>query len=132
MDEKQLEELEGILSHQGKTRTLVRKLKKRKPDDWKRMVFNMYLAADIIEPPKKAANVTYYQIGVYDPNIVDTWPWHCHYEKGTYLSNKYRICSVASAAEFNSASEAREHFHNWKNKKHYKMERISYEKTEFV
>jgi len=65
-----------------------------------------------------------YLIGVYDPNFDDTWPWHCQYEYGRYLSEKHRICGRARAAEFPTEKEARDFYSQWKNYQNYKFELI--------
>lgn len=67
---------------------------------------------------------SFFLIGVYDPNIDDAWPWHCHYESGRYLSAKKRVCSRNSSAEFESPEEARLFYHSWKHSDKYKMEVI--------
>jgi hypothetical protein len=66
-----------------------------------------------------------YLIGVYDPNFDDSWPWHCHYEHGRYLSTKHRICGRERAAEFSTEQEARDFYYQWKPSRKYKFELIS-------
>ena len=72
-------------------------------------------------------NKSFYFIGIYDPKKHDSWPWHCHYDDGQYLSAKKRICSKVPA-EFETENEAREFFHSWKHKAKYKMELIEVKK----
>ena len=67
---------------------------------------------------------SFFQIGVYDPNQYNSWPWHFHYENGKYLSTKKRVCGWSKPAEFDTQEEAREFFHAWKQKTKYKMEII--------
>lgn len=67
---------------------------------------------------------SFFQIGIYDPVHDDSWPWHCHYEDGQYLSAKKRICSWNKPAEFETAEAARLFYHSWKHKEQYKMELI--------
>lgn len=67
---------------------------------------------------------THYHIGIYDPAIDDSWPWHFHYERGRYLSAKHRICSINSAKSFPSKSEARAFYAAWKHYASYKFELI--------
>ena len=71
---------------------------------------------------------SFFQIGVYDPDLYDHWPWHCHYEDGRYLSAKKRICSWNKPAEFESQQAARDFYHSWKQKNKYKMELIEIKK----
>ena len=65
-----------------------------------------------------------YLIGVYDPNFDDSWPWHCHYEHGRYLSTKHRICGRERSAEFSTEKEARDFYYQWKHCQKYKFELI--------
>lgn len=65
-----------------------------------------------------------YKIGVFDPSVDMSWPWHFHYENGVYLSEKKRLCKEGKAARFDSPTEAREFFHAWSGNKKYKMELI--------
>jgi hypothetical protein len=67
---------------------------------------------------------THYHIGIYDPAIDDSWPWHFHYESGRYLSAKHRICSISSAKSFPSKSEARTFYAAWKHYASHKFELI--------
>jgi len=67
---------------------------------------------------------SFFQIGVYDPVHDDSWPWHCHYDCGQYLSAKKRICSWNKPAEFEAAEEARLFYHSWKHRDRYRMELI--------
>jgi hypothetical protein len=78
----------------------------------------------IIKENKMEIQKSFFQIGIFDPEVCDAWPWHCHYEDGQYLSRKERICSWLRPAEFDTPNEAREFFHQWKNPKNYKMEVI--------
>lgn len=68
---------------------------------------------------------TFYVIGLYDPQQYDAWPWHCHYEYGQYLSDKYRICGWNRQARFESEAAAREFYFAWKRYKEFKFELIS-------
>lgn len=65
-----------------------------------------------------------YLIGVYDPEKADSWPWHCHYEDGNYLSVKHRVCGRERAAEFTTEQKAREFYHRWKHAHLFKFELI--------
>ena len=66
----------------------------------------------------------FYLIGVYDPTADDSWPWHCHYEDGRYLSAKHRVCGRGRAAEFASEDEARAFYFNWTHSLKYNFELI--------
>ncbi|WP_020562997.1 hypothetical protein [Methylosarcina fibrata] len=65
-----------------------------------------------------------YIIGVYDPAYDDSWPWHCQYEYGRYLSAKHRICGRERAAEFSTEKEARDFYYQWKHARKFKFELI--------
>jgi hypothetical protein len=65
-----------------------------------------------------------YMIGVFDPNVDNSWPWHFHYENGVFLSEKKRLCKDGKAAKFENQDEAREFFHSWSGNSKYKMELI--------
>lgn len=65
-----------------------------------------------------------YVIGVYEPDNDDTWPWHCHYEDGEYLSAKHRVCGRERAAEFATEKEARDFYFLWKRARAFKFELI--------
>ena len=65
-----------------------------------------------------------YIIGVYDPGNDDSWPWHCQYEYGRYLSAKHRICGRERAAEFSTEEEARDFYYQWKQARKFKFELI--------
>jgi hypothetical protein len=67
----------------------------------------------------------HYMIGVYDPKHDNSWPWHCQYEYGQYLSLKHRICGQARAAEFSTEKEARDFYYRWKHARKFKFELIS-------
>ncbi len=73
-------------------------------------------------------NKSFFQIGIYNPEMDNCWPWHFHYENGRYLSAKKRICSWNRPAEFETEKEAREFYHSWKQKDKYKMELIKIQK----
>lgn len=68
-----------------------------------------------------------YLIGVYDPNFDESWPWHCHYEDGRYLSRKHRICGRERAAEFSTEEEARAFYFQWKHYQKLKFELIPFQ-----
>ena len=63
-------------------------------------------------------------IGIYDPDLIDFWPWHYHYEHGEYLSEKYRKCGEEKAAKFKKKEEAEKFFFQWKHHEKYKFELI--------
>jgi hypothetical protein len=67
---------------------------------------------------------TFYLIGVYDPNLNGSWPWHFYYENGQYLSEKHRICGWYRAAKFETEKEAREFYFKWKRYNEFKFELI--------
>jgi hypothetical protein len=66
----------------------------------------------------------FYLIGVYDPALDESWPWHCHYEHGRYLSMKRRVCGQERAAQFSTEHEARGFFFSWKHWRKHKFELI--------
>jgi hypothetical protein len=131
MTQKELDDLMiGVLLHSSKTQAFLKRLRASHPDKWQRVYGNVSLAHHILAP--KYVQVSKFIIGIYDPNIDEKWPWHCHYEHGTYLSQKYRICKRWTAAEFSTASDAREFFHNWKGKRNLKMELIEVQHTQKI
>jgi hypothetical protein len=65
-----------------------------------------------------------YLIGVYDPALNESWPWHCDYEYGRYLSAKHRICGRERAAEFPTEKAARDFYAEWMHYRKYKFELI--------
>lgn len=71
---------------------------------------------------------SFFNIGLYDLAVDDSWPWHCHYEDGVYLSSKKRCCKRGKAAEFDTPEQAREFFHNWSGNRKWKMELIEYKR----
>ena len=52
-------------------------------------------------------------IGIYNPDLIDFWPWHYHYEHGEYLSEKYRKCGEEKAAKFKKKEEAENEIKIW-------------------
>lgn len=66
----------------------------------------------------------FYLIGVYDTAFNDSWPWHCHYEDGRYLSLKHRVCGQEKAAQFSGEDEARAFYFGWKHCRKHKFELI--------
>lgn len=122
--------IDKVLLHAGSTRAYLKRLKARDPKRWRSAYLNMIYAFESLKPQK--ITVTKYLIGVFDPEVDESWPWHCHYEHGIYLSAKSRLCKISKAAEFNSADEARMFFHKWKGKGRNKMEVIEVQHHEFV
>lgn len=123
-------ELTAVLLNSNRTLAYLKRLKQAEPDKWQRVVGNVNLAFRALKP--KEITVSSFLIGVYDPTTDDKWPWHCHYEDGQYLSNKKRLCGFDRAAEFSSAEDARQFFHTWENKRHFKMELIERQRIEKV
>ncbi len=131
MDQKALDDLLcGVLLNSSKTQAFLKRLRSSQPEKWQRVFGNISLAYHLLAP--RQCQVTVFLIGVFDPLINESWPWHCHYEHGIYLSEKYRQCKRWKAAEFETAKEAREFFHNWKGKKHLKMELIEVQQTKTI
>lgn len=122
--------LNSVLLHSTRTLAYLKRLKKNEPEKWQRVFGNIATAYHILKP--KEITVSTYLIGVYDPGQNERWPWHCHYDDGQYLSNKYRLCGFERAAVFTSADSARLFFHNWKNKGNLKMELIERQRIEKV
>tara|TARA_Y100001937_G_C7136776_1_gene340456 strand:+ start:3645 stop:4049 length:405 start_codon:yes stop_codon:yes gene_type:complete len=123
-------DLAAVLLNSNRTLAFLRRLKKAEPEKWQRVVGNVTIAYHVLKP--KDVMVSSFLIGVYDPTLDDKWPWHCHYEDGQYLSDKKRLCGFGRAAEFSSAEDARQFFHTWKNKQHFKMELIERQRLEKV
>lgn len=119
-----------VLLHAGSTRAYLKRLKERDPKRWRNAYINMLVAFENLKP--KQVIITKHLIGVFDPEIDESWPWHCHYEHGQYLSSKKRLCKIGKAAQFDSADEARLFFHHWKSKGTLKMEVIEVKHYEFV
>lgn len=65
-----------------------------------------------------------YMIGIYDPKVDNSWPWHFHYERGVYLSDKKRRCGDSKAAKFKSKPEAEQFYSSWNGSKKFDMELI--------
>ena len=123
-------ELTAVLLNSNRTLAYLKRLKRTEPDKWQRVVGNVNIAFHVLKP--KEITVSSFLIGVYDPTTDDKWPWHCHYDDGQYLSSKKRLCGFGRAAEFSSAEDARQFFHTWKNKQHFKMELIERQRLEKV
>lgn len=64
-------------------------------------------------------------VGVYDPNIDDSWPYF-HPDEGVYLSRNKRLCSQKSAIEFDIPDQAREFFGSWKHSYRYALHVLEY------
>lgn len=67
-----------------------------------------------------------FNIGLFDPNIDDCWPWEYHCDEGQYLSEKKRLCGWSKAAVFDSIDEARTFFTEWKGSQKWKMHIVEY------
>lgn len=121
------QELFAVLLHKGKTKRLIKMLKKEHPDKWQRAYLNVAAAYD--ELKDKYIHKSFFQVGIYDPSLSDIWPWHVHYHEGLYLSEKQRVCKMGKAAVFTDINNARKHFHTWKSNKKYKMEVIEFKQV---
>lgn len=130
MEDKDFEILCGVLLHQAKTRTFLKRLKKEQPNNWQRVYGNIRMAYDLLAP--KRVTRTQFQIGVFDPKLDGCWPWHSHYEHGIYLSSNQRLCKWKKAARFDSPETAREFFHEWSGKGDLKIEIIPIETTQWL
>lgn len=64
-------------------------------------------------------------VGVYDPNIDDSWPYF-HLDEGVYLSKNKRLCSWKSAVEFDRPEQAREFYSAWKNASRYRLSVVEF------
>ncbi len=124
------EDLTKILFNASSTRAYLKWLKKKHPNSWQRAFGNVN-AAHLDLAPKRELVSTYY-IGVFDPDRDQSWPWHFYNENGTYLSGKMRLCKLPQAKKFSNADDARQFFHDWKNKKHYKMELVEFQHWEWL
>lgn len=65
--------------------------------------------------------------GVYKPDEHSAWP-HFHMDEGTYLSKKKRVCSHQKAAEFETATEARDFYASWNLAAKYRLHVVEYKK----
>lgn len=131
MDQKDLDDLlSGVLLNSSKTQAFLKRLRASQPSNWQRVFGNVSMAHHLLAP--RQCKVSVFLIGVFDPNIDENWPWHCHYENGIFLSENFRQCKRWKAAEFATANEAREFFHNWKGKRHFKMELIEVQRTKTI
>lgn len=72
---------------------------------------------------------SFFNIGLFDPLLSDSWPWECKEIDGVYLSEKNRVCSVKKAAIFDSIAEARQFFNDWKGKGRWKLHIVEYKTT---
>ena len=128
MNQKELDDLLcSVLLHSSKTQAFLKRLRQSHPDKWQRVFGNVSMAHHMLAPRQIRKSI--FLIGVFDPTVDDNWPWHFHYEHGMYLSVKHRQCKIRKAAEFTSAAEARNFFHNWQGKRHLKMELIEIQRT---
>jgi len=121
------QQLFAVLLHKGKTKRLIKMLKKEYPDKWQRAYRNVTVAYE--ELKDRYVHKSFFQVGVYDPSLSDNWPWHVHYHEGLYLSKKQRVCKMGKAAVFTDINKARNHFHTWKGNNKYKMEVIEFKKV---
>lgn len=69
---------------------------------------------------------SFFVIGVFDPRLDESWPWHFHYEDGCYLSPKKRQCNMQRQAVFSSEAKALEFWRAYRNPK-----KLSFEILEF-
>lgn len=116
----------AILFNKSKTKAFLSRAKVTHPDKWGRIFGNMRMAYE--ELSEHQVHKSFFTIGVYDPNQNDSWPWHFHYSEGIYLSQKWRLCKIQKAIEFDDVESAREHFHQWSGSSKYKMEIIEHKK----
>jgi hypothetical protein len=131
LQQDELDELiSSVLLHSTKTRSFLKRLRAKKPEQWQRAYGNISNAYFLLAPRQET--VTRFLIGVFDPDIEDSWPWHFDYQNGVYLSLNYRQCKRHKAAEFDSAAGAREFFHAWGGKKNLKMELIEVQLVRLV
>lgn len=131
LQQDELDELiSSVLLHSTKTRSFLKRLRAKKPEQWQRAYGNISSAYFLLAPRQET--ITRFLIGVFDPDADDSWPWHFDYENGIYLSVNYRLCKRAKAAEFQTATAAREFFHLWKGKKNLKMDLIEVQQVRTV
>ena len=64
----------------------------------------------------------FYRIGVYDPEIFESWPYGDFCDDMVYLSAKKRLCKEGKAIEFECKTKAREFYAEWMHRNKYKME----------
>ncbi|MFT6836420.1 MAG: hypothetical protein ACJA0H_002470 [Francisellaceae bacterium] len=120
------EALLTILLNRIKTRDFMKRVKKKYPDRWLKILLNVESAVD--ELKDVAVNQSFFFVGVFDPIHSNSWPWHHHYNDGLYLSAKRRLCKLSKSAEFSTPEAARSHFAACSNKSGYKFELIETKK----
>jgi hypothetical protein len=68
---------------------------------------------------------SFFLVGIYDPLIHDSWPYFHSYD-GIFLSKNKRLCKYNSAIIFDSASEVRSFYSDWKHSNRYKLYPFEY------
>lgn len=67
---------------------------------------------------------SFYLIGLYDPDVDDSWPWDHRYDEGIYLSSKKRVCKLPKASALDTPEQAKEFFSGWAGSTKWKMKLI--------